>query len=40
MVREKEKQKDLEQVSVIVYKKTCVKQPLKNIQNRDINDKW
>ena len=22
------------------YSKTCVKQPLKNRQNKDLNDKW
>ena len=23
-----------------LYSKTCVKQPLKNRQNKDLNDKW
>ena len=23
-----------------MYSKTCVKQPLKNRQNKDLNDKW
>ena len=23
-----------------VYSKTCLKQPLKNRQNKDLNDKW
>ena len=23
-----------------VYSKTCVKRPLKNRQNKDLNDKW
>ena len=25
---------------LIVYSKTCVKRPLKNRQNNDLNDKW
>ena len=24
----------------IIYSKTCVKQPLKNRQNKDLNDNW
>ena len=25
---------------IIIYSKTCVKRPLKNRQNKDLNDKW
>ena len=25
---------------VFIYSKTCVKRPLKNRQNEDLNDKW
>ena len=29
------------QTSIIyMYSKTCVKRPLKNRQNKDLNDKW
>ena len=28
------------QKNVSAYSKTCLKQPLKNIQNKDLNDKW
>ena len=27
-------------VKKLVYSKTCVKRPLKNKQNKDLNDKW
>ena len=27
-------------VSIMIYSKTCLKQPLKNRQNKDLNDKW
>ena len=30
----------IRKLKVSVYSKTCLKQPLKNRQNKDLNDKW
>ena len=31
---------ELKSAHILTYSKTCVKWPLKNRQNKDLNDKW
>ena len=37
---EKYRLEKLAEANRLVYSKTCLKRPLKNRQNKDLNDKW
>ena len=39
-IKDKYYKEDPELIVFSFYSKTCVKRPLKNRQNKDLNDKW